>query len=94
MQLEAGARGLTVATLHEAEVMADLTDDLLVAYPPVGEAKLSRLLRLPARLDLKVALDSMAVLAPLAEGRRAGSHGLRSRRAGRGDGAGRGPERR
>jgi D-serine deaminase-like pyridoxal phosphate-dependent protein len=67
MQLEAGARGLTVATLHEAEVMADLTDDLLLAYPPVGEAKLSRLLRLPARLDLKVALDSMAVLAPLAE---------------------------
>jgi D-serine deaminase-like pyridoxal phosphate-dependent protein len=66
MQLDAGARGLTVATLHEAEVMADLTDDLLLAYPPVGEAKLHRLLRLPAGLDLKVALDSLEVLEPLA----------------------------
>ena len=66
MQLESGARGLTVATLHEAEVMATLTDDLLLAYPPVGGAKLDRLLALPARLDLKVALDSAAVLEPLA----------------------------
>lgn len=67
IQLEAGARGLTVATLREAEVMASLTDDLLLAYPPVGRAKLERLLALPGRLDLKVALDSGQVLAPLAE---------------------------
>lgn len=66
LQLEAGARGLTVATLHEAEVMAALTDDLLLAYPPVGPAKLDRLLRLPETLDLKVALDSAAVLESLA----------------------------
>ena len=33
IQLEAGARGLTVATLREAEVMATLTNDLLpVSY--------------------------------------------------------------
>lgn len=67
IQLEAGARGLTVATLREAEVMADLTDDLLLAYPPVGSAKLRRLTALPATLDLKVALDSEDVLRPLAE---------------------------
>ena len=30
MQLEAGARGLTVATLHEAEVMADVTRDHVI----------------------------------------------------------------
>jgi D-serine deaminase-like pyridoxal phosphate-dependent protein len=66
LQLEAGARGLTVATLHEAEVMASLTDDLLLAYPPVGQAKLDRLLRLPAHLDMKVALDSPTVLEALA----------------------------
>ncbi len=66
MQLTAGASGLTVATLREAEVMSALTDDLLFAYPPVGAAKLERLLRLPASLDLKVALDSAEVLTSLA----------------------------
>lgn len=70
IQLEAGARGLTVATLREAEVMAELTDDLLLAYPPVGPAKLTRLMGLPASLDLKVALDSDEVLSPLAEAAR------------------------
>jgi len=73
IQLEAGARGLTVATLREAEVMASLTDDLLLAYPPVGEAKLERLLELPEHVDLKVALDAREVLEPLASAaRRAG----------------------
>ena len=66
IQLEAGARGLTVATLREAEVMATLTSDLLLAYPPVGDAKLERLVRLPASLDLKVALDSAEVLESVA----------------------------
>ena len=67
LQLEVGARGLTVATLREAEVMSELTDDLLVAYPPVGHRKLQRLLALPERLDLKVALDSAEVLTALGE---------------------------
>ena len=66
IQLEAGAKGLTVATLREAEVMSELTADLLLAYPPVGAAKLDRLTRLPADLDLKVALDSADVLRRLA----------------------------
>lgn len=66
MQLEAGARGLTVATLREAEVMSTLTSDLLLAYPPVGDAKLERLVCLPASLDLKVALDSADVLESVA----------------------------
>ena len=66
IQLEAGARGLTVATLREAEVMATLTNDLLLAYPPVGDAKLERLVRLPMSLDLKVALDSSDVLDSVA----------------------------
>lgn len=66
IQLEAGARGLTVATLREAEVMSALTTDLLLAYPPVGPGKVSRVLALPETLDLKVALDSAEVLEPLA----------------------------
>lgn len=73
IQLEAGARGLTVATLREAEVMSTLTPDILLAYPPVGEAKLARLLRLPAPVDLKVALDSEEVLRGVA--RAAGAAG-------------------
>ena len=66
IQLAAGARGLTVATLREAEVMSDLTDDLLLAYPPVGEAKLRRLVELPESVDLKVGLDSREVVDPMA----------------------------
>lgn len=77
IQLEAGALGLAVATLREAEVMSALTPDLLLAYPPVGQAKLDRLLRLPEEVDLKVALDAPEVLEPLARaaaaaGRRVG----------------------
>ena len=73
IQLEAGARGLTVATPREAEVMGRLTDDLLLAYPPVGKARLERIMALPASVELTVALDSREVLEALAAAaRRAG----------------------
>jgi D-serine deaminase-like pyridoxal phosphate-dependent protein len=65
-QLRRGAAGLTVAQLHEAQVMGRITDDILLAHPPVGEAKLSRLLALPPPLRLTVALDSPDVLHALA----------------------------
>lgn len=67
IQLAAGAAGLTVATPHEAEVMSAVCNDLLLAYPPVGREKLARLMALPAEVDLTVALDSTAVLRPLAD---------------------------
>ena len=66
LQLEEGAHGLTVATPHEAEVMASVTDDLLLAYPPIGASKVERLVALPASVDLTVGLDSTAALDPLA----------------------------
>ena len=66
LQIDAGATGITVATLREAEVMSTVTEDLLLAYPPVGAPKLQRLTQLPRELDLKVALDSAQVLEPLA----------------------------
>jgi D-serine deaminase-like pyridoxal phosphate-dependent protein len=62
LQLEAGAVGLTVATPREAEVMATVTDDLLLAYPVVGAGKLQRLMALPQQTDLKIGLDSIEVL--------------------------------
>jgi D-serine deaminase-like pyridoxal phosphate-dependent protein len=57
-QLERGAIGLTCATPHEAEVMSDVCDDLLVMYPPVGAHRASRLAQLAGRVRLTVALDS------------------------------------
>lgn len=62
-QLDHGASGLTVATLREAEAFADAgVDDLLVAFPPVGEARLRRLGLLAERVRrLAVSLDSVEV---------------------------------
>lgn len=70
LQLDAGARGVTVATPREAEVMARVTPDVLLAYPPVGPARLARLMALPPETDLKVALDSRPVLEELARASR------------------------
>lgn len=74
MQVDAGATGLTVATLSEAEVFASAGfDDLFVAYPvyPVGE-KAARLRGLLDRVTLSVGVDNAAgatALASAAEGR-------------------------
>ena len=62
MQIEAGGSGITVAKLGEAEVMADAGfDDILVAYPIVGESKLERLRALMDRARVQVSLDSVEV---------------------------------
>lgn len=60
LQLNAGARGLTVAKVGEAEVMVDAGfRDILVAYPVVGEAKTRRLAALARRASMTVATDSV-----------------------------------
>jgi D-serine deaminase-like pyridoxal phosphate-dependent protein len=62
MQVEAGAVGLTCAKLGEAEVMADAgIDDLMIAFPIWGEAKLQRLTALAERCRLSVVFDSPEV---------------------------------
>ncbi|MGX7680558.1 alanine racemase [Jatrophihabitans sp. DSM 45814] len=62
MQLEAGAAGLQVAKLGEAEVMARTgVADLLVAFPVVGQPKLDRLMALAARTSVSVSLDRLEV---------------------------------
>lgn len=61
LQLEAGAVGITVAVLGEAEVMADAgIEDVFVAYPvwAVGE-KARRLRDLAGRVRLAVGVDSV-----------------------------------
>jgi D-serine deaminase-like pyridoxal phosphate-dependent protein len=69
-QLAAGAVGVTVATPREAEVMAGVCEDILLAYPPVGPSRLRRLLDLPPGIRLSVALDSREALRGLARGAR------------------------
>jgi D-serine deaminase-like pyridoxal phosphate-dependent protein len=64
-QLQRGAIGLTCATTQELEVMAEVCDDLLLAYPPVGAARLERLMRLPTATRLTVAVDSADCLPAL-----------------------------
>lgn len=64
-QCQAGAVGLTVAKAGEAEVMRDATDDLLVAYPAAGAARLEKLAQLARRSTLRVAADSKPCLEGL-----------------------------
>jgi D-serine deaminase-like pyridoxal phosphate-dependent protein len=69
-QLRLGARGLTCATPREAEVMSDVCDDLLVAYPPVGRTRARRLAALPSAVRLIVALDSVDAATEMARAAR------------------------
>ena len=67
-QLAAGAAGLTVATLGEAEVYADAGfDDLFIAYPVIATGpKAPRLRALAERCTVAVGADSVAGLEALA----------------------------
>src|SRR5215211_4997603 len=59
-QLEAGAAGITVAKVSEAEVMADAgIVDIFIAYPLVTEAKIREAVRLGERVRLVVGVDSL-----------------------------------
>jgi D-serine deaminase-like pyridoxal phosphate-dependent protein len=67
MQIEAGAVGIQVAKLGEAEVMIDSgIDDVLIGYPIVGPLKVERLMSLAERARITVSLDALAVAEPIA----------------------------
>lgn len=53
LQIEAGAVGLTVAKIGEAGVMAQVADDIFLAYPPIGGRE-----QRAAELGLRVGVDS------------------------------------
>jgi D-serine deaminase-like pyridoxal phosphate-dependent protein len=60
-QLELGAAGLAAAKVSEAEIMLHADPpDILVAYPIVGRATLSRLMSVARRAAVSVSLDSVA----------------------------------
>jgi D-serine deaminase-like pyridoxal phosphate-dependent protein len=68
MQVDAGACGITVAKLGEAEVMVDAGfSDLFMANQPVGAPKIERLIALQRRARVMVGVDSLAVAVPIAE---------------------------
>ena len=69
-QLRRGAVGVTCATPREAEVMSEVTDDVLLAYPTVGSAKARRVAALPTSVRLTVALDSARAADELADAAR------------------------
>ena len=62
MQLDAGAIGITVAKIGEAEVLPG--DDVLIAYPIV-KTKLTRLHELAQQRRVKVAVDSIEIARDL-----------------------------
>jgi D-serine deaminase-like pyridoxal phosphate-dependent protein len=66
MQLDAGASGLTTAKVSEAEVISDPAQDVLVAYPPVGRARSTRLAELARDRSVTVALDSLSAVEEIA----------------------------
>lgn len=74
MQMDAGACGLTVAKVGEAEVMADVCNDILLAYPTVDYVRCHRVAQLAGRVTMRVALDSELAATRLAQAaREAGS---------------------
>ncbi len=62
MQVEAGAIGLTAAKVGEAEVMAEVCNDLLLAYPPVNAIRAERLAVLAHDRAVRAAIDSIDAL--------------------------------
>ncbi len=68
MQLAAGAAGLTVAKVSEAEVMLGAAPaDMLLAYPIIGRQKLDRLMEVSRRTRVTIALDSVEAARQLSE---------------------------
>ena len=63
LQLAAGATGLTVSTLGEAEIFAEVCDDLFIAYPVWADRRLPGLAR---RVRLTVGCDSLTAGRALA----------------------------
>ncbi len=66
MQLQAGAGGLTVAKIGEAQAMSEVCDDLLLAYPAVDPWRAKKAAELARSITLHVAVDSQEAIHSLA----------------------------
>ena len=71
-QIELGARGITVQTVGEGEVMAEAgITDIFLTTNVLGAAKLARLAALARRCSLAVVADSQVVVDAIADAARA-----------------------
>jgi len=71
-QMALGAAGLTVAKVSEAEVMVAATpQDLLIAYPIIGQTKLGRLVEVARQTRVTVAVDSAFAARQISDAARA-----------------------
>lgn len=60
LQVEAGAKGIAVAKVGEAEIMAQNgLDDIFIANEIVGEAKLTRIRELSKSINISFGIDSI-----------------------------------
>jgi len=75
-QIAAGAIGLTVAKVGEAEVMAPVDSDILIAYPALDRQRTVRIATLAAHNTVRVAVDSKAAAAALSEAARQATIGI------------------
>lgn len=66
LQMEAGACGLTVAKVGEAESLLPEAGDFLVAYPAIDSARTKRLAKLAGEKTIRVAVDSIEGVEALA----------------------------
>lgn len=68
LQIAAGAIGISCAKVGEAEVMVNEggIDDVLLAYPIIGDIKYERLVPLMEKARLSVAVDSTAAIETIA----------------------------
>lgn len=67
LQLENGAGGLTVAKVGEAQVMVDVCQDILLAYPALDSYRTEQLAKLAHTTTLHVAVDSRLAVDGLAQ---------------------------
>jgi D-serine deaminase-like pyridoxal phosphate-dependent protein len=77
LQLQLGAVGITCQKLGEAEIMAQVADDILITYNIVGEAKLRRLIDLARQIRLSVTADHPSVVQGLSDAMRNETQPLR-----------------
>ena len=58
LQMKHGASGLTAAKVGEAELMATISSDILLAYPAVDAARCQRIALLARKANVTVSIDS------------------------------------
>lgn len=62
LQIEAGATGITIAKVSEAEQISEPNQDVLLAYPPVGACRAERLAALAHDRTIRAAVDSLVAV--------------------------------